>query len=149
MSDELERDVPRKFRRGTGTPSTQHKGSDERREVCSACTVPRHAAQCSRLQGATGAEWRGAGARVVLSAAPSLHRTATPCSCAQDYNFKHYAVRTVKAKFRAGASAEGEAAQALVAEAQAQAAMLQRQALISNMYSKATSVMQHAAGARA
>mmetsp|Transcript_27305 Transcript_27305/g.31169 ORF Transcript_27305/g.31169 Transcript_27305/m.31169 type:complete len:81 (-) Transcript_27305:215-457(-) len=59
-----------------------------------------------------------------------------------DYNFRSYANRRVKLGFDKNRSLVGENAELALQEGQTQLQLLKRQAMISQMYPSATSVME-------
>jgi len=59
-----------------------------------------------------------------------------------DYNFRSYAIRRVRAGFDRNLLLEGDAARAALKEGEEQLAMLTRQSAISRLYPSAQSVME-------
>mmetsp|Transcript_3914 Transcript_3914/g.5830 ORF Transcript_3914/g.5830 Transcript_3914/m.5830 type:complete len:82 (-) Transcript_3914:433-678(-) len=59
-----------------------------------------------------------------------------------DYNFRAYAVRRIKAGFRMKESAQGEELTAAMKEGEEQLQVLRRQQIIGNLYPSETSVME-------
>jgi len=60
----------------------------------------------------------------------------------KDYNFRSYAQRRVKAGFVMNRELQGEEAAAALREGEEQLAVLKRQAILSQMYPTAKSVME-------
>lgn len=59
-----------------------------------------------------------------------------------DYNFRSYAIRRVKAGFRMNSGLEGNAKMAAIKEGEEQLAILRRQVIVGNLYPSDTSVME-------
>jgi len=59
-----------------------------------------------------------------------------------DYNFRSFALRRVKAGFKANRALQGEEATAAILDGQKQLEMLKRQAVLGQLYPSARSVME-------
>jgi len=61
-----------------------------------------------------------------------------------DYNFRSYAIRRVKAGMRKNQGLQGEEATLAIKEGEEQLQVLRRQQIIGNLYPSSTSVMESA-----